>query len=145
MTYKTTTFSDGTVDTYKGHRDITVGWALVSVATGDVVNSGHSLDADRAFKTATGNARGAFLVRNESGEACHPAEQPKTIHSLAHRTAFAKANLISMKRAGWDVPRNADGKITARAVATQVRPFNAWIAAQRDKLFTIEIVGVDKS
>jgi hypothetical protein len=50
-----------------------------------------------------------------------------------------------MKRAGWDVPRNADGKITARAVATQVRPFNAWIAAQRDKLFTIEIVGVDKS
>ena len=136
MTYKTTTFSDGTVDTYKGHRDITVGWALVSVATGDVVNSGHSLDADRAFKTATGNARGAF---------CHPAEQPQTIHSLAHRTAFAKANLISMKRAGWDVPRNADGKITARAVATQVRPFNAWIAAQRDKLFTIEIVGVDKS
>ena len=47
---KQATFSNGTVDTYKGKRDVKAAWAIFM--NGDVVASGHSLDRAKARKTA---------------------------------------------------------------------------------------------
>lgn len=63
----TATFSNGYTDTYKGNRDVRAAWAIIEKATGEVVLSGHSLDADKALKTATGNIR-TYLARGEAVE-----------------------------------------------------------------------------
>lgn len=53
----TATFSNGHTDTYKGKREVTAAWAIIRKADGKVMMSGHSIDADKALKTATGNIR----------------------------------------------------------------------------------------
>lgn len=54
MTKVIATFSNGYTDEYKGHRDVTAGWAIFCVKTDEVLASGHSLDRDKADKTARG-------------------------------------------------------------------------------------------
>lgn len=49
------TFSNGFTDTYKGKRDVTVGWAIFLKDTGEVLSSGHSMNAESAEKTARGS------------------------------------------------------------------------------------------
>lgn len=49
---KTAVFSDGSTDAYKGHRDVQAAWAIFNRTTGVRIKSGHSLDMDRATKTA---------------------------------------------------------------------------------------------
>lgn len=61
----TATFSNGYTDTYKGNRDVKAAWAIIRKADGEVMMSGHSLDADKALKTATGNVR-TYLARGEA-------------------------------------------------------------------------------
>jgi len=51
------TFSNGFTDTYKGHRDVKAAWAIILKSTGETLNSGHSLDAQKADKTARNNLR----------------------------------------------------------------------------------------
>ena len=53
----TATFSNGFTDTYKGYRNVRAAWMITDRETGEVICSGHSLDADRAHKTAEGYAR----------------------------------------------------------------------------------------
>lgn len=48
------TFSNGTTDIYAGDRDVTAAWAIFHRATGELIDSGHSLDRVRAAKTASG-------------------------------------------------------------------------------------------
>ena len=56
----TATFSNGHTDTYKGKREVTAAWAIIRKADGEVMMSGHSMDAGKALKTATGNIRTYF-------------------------------------------------------------------------------------
>ena len=63
----TAIFSNGHTDTYKGNRDVRAAWAIIRKADGAVVLSGHSLDTDKALKTATGNIR-TYLARGEAVE-----------------------------------------------------------------------------
>lgn len=56
----TATFSNGHTDTYKGKREVTAAWAIIRKADGKVMMSGHSMDADKALKTGTGNIRTYF-------------------------------------------------------------------------------------
>ena len=49
---KQTNFSNGHTDTYKGHRDVKAGWAIIFKSNGETYASGHSLDRQRAEKTA---------------------------------------------------------------------------------------------
>ena len=51
----TAVFSNGHTDTYKGSRDVKADWMVTEVATGKVYASGHSLDMEKASKTARGN------------------------------------------------------------------------------------------
>lgn len=53
----TATFSNGHTDTYKGDRAVKAAWAIIDRATGQTLNSGHSLDRAKAQKTAEGNLR----------------------------------------------------------------------------------------
>ena len=57
-------FSNGFTDIYGGDRDVTVGWAIIEIATGVTHASGHSLDEEKARKTAAGDhyARAAMIV-----------------------------------------------------------------------------------
>lgn len=55
MTKIQATFSDGTVDVYHGKRPIKAAWAIF--VDGKFASSGHSLDRDRARKTAESNIR----------------------------------------------------------------------------------------
>lgn len=61
----TATFSNGHTDTYKGNRDVKAAWAIIRKADGKVVMSGHSLDANKASKTAAGNIR-TYVARGEA-------------------------------------------------------------------------------
>jgi len=47
-------FSNGFIDTYKGHRAVKAAWMVTNKATGEVVASGHSLDRAKAAKTSLG-------------------------------------------------------------------------------------------
>jgi hypothetical protein len=51
----TATFSNGFTDTYKGHRDVKAAWMITEKSTGQVIASGHSLDFEKASKTAASN------------------------------------------------------------------------------------------
>lgn len=51
---KTAIFSNGHKDTYKGARDVRAAWMLTHKETGKVIASGHSLDREKAEKTARG-------------------------------------------------------------------------------------------
>ena len=53
----TAIFSNGFTDIYKGDRAVKAAWAIIDRATGEVINSGHSLDRLKAQKTAEGNLR----------------------------------------------------------------------------------------
>lgn len=68
-----TVFSDGTVDVYKGKRDVQAGWAIL--IDGKVRMSGHSMDRMKAEKTARGNARYLSPV--------HVPDRPNS-HAAAH-------------------------------------------------------------
>ena len=48
-------FSNGFVDVYKGKRDIKAAWMITKLDSGEVVCSGHSLDRQKAAKTAATN------------------------------------------------------------------------------------------
>lgn len=52
---KTATFSNGHRDQYKGKREVTAAWAIIDKQTGAVLMSGHSLDEERAKRTAEKN------------------------------------------------------------------------------------------
>jgi len=54
---KTTTFSNGYIDTYKGKRDVKAGWAVFNKATGEMIDCGHSLDRATAERTVKANTR----------------------------------------------------------------------------------------
>lgn len=53
----TAQFSNGFIDTYNGKRAVKAAWMITRKDTGNVVASGHSMDAEKARKTAAGNAR----------------------------------------------------------------------------------------
>jgi len=50
-------FSNGFEDKYNGKRDVKAAWMITAKDTGEVIMSGHSLDAAKAAKTASGNLR----------------------------------------------------------------------------------------
>ena len=84
----TATFSNGYTDTYKGNRDVKAAWAIIRKATGEIVASGHSLDADKAFKTATGNIRTYFARGEAVDRPSRYANQIRYYDGLARERGF---------------------------------------------------------
>lgn len=62
MAHVTATFSNGHTDTYKGNREVTAAWMVVEVATGRVIDSGHSLTVQAAEKTAKASVPRAVML-----------------------------------------------------------------------------------
>jgi len=89
----TATFSNGQTDTYKGKRDVTAAWAIISKATGRIIKSGHSLDAERAAKTAEGNLQDVWFERDFGIEG-HPLYYVKGTgpYMTRQQNAAAKAH-----------------------------------------------------
>ena len=53
---KVSKFSDGSIDEYKGRRNVKAGWAIFD-SSGNRVDCGHSLSRELAFKTARNSLR----------------------------------------------------------------------------------------
>lgn len=54
---KLSIFSNGQTDEYKGSRNVTAGWAVISTITNKIVKSGHSMTFKLAEKNATSSMR----------------------------------------------------------------------------------------
>lgn len=110
----TATFSNGYSDTYKGDRDVRAAWAIL--IAGKVVNSGHSLDAARARKTAEGNTRyhiSQALGRPPVGDSYRPTRYAQQI--AYHNAEARKRGFANWKaaHAAWQADAAA-----ARAMMT---------------------------
>ena len=67
----TATFSNGFTDTYKGARAVKAAWMITRKSDGKVLASGHSLDTDKARKTAEGKL--AYFSLSDFGfDSTHP-------------------------------------------------------------------------
>ena len=96
----TVTFSNGHTDTYKGKRDVRAAWMITHRQTGEVLMSGHSLDADRAQKTAEGNLGQYCLV--ETG--MRQIEIPRQLYmGVCYRDIFKRAESEGFegRRGNW--------------------------------------------
>ena len=93
----TATFSTGFTDTYKGKRDVKAAWAIINRETGAVINSGHSLDADRAAKTAEGNLQSVWFER-DFGISEHPLRYVKGTGAYLSRKQNAEAKAHNAAR-----------------------------------------------
>lgn len=92
----TATFSTGFTDTYKGKRDVKAAWAIINRETGAVINSGHSLDAAKAAKTAEGNLRYVGFV--DLGISEHPLRYVKGTGAYLSRKQNAEAKAHNAAR-----------------------------------------------
>lgn len=109
---KITKFSDGTIDIYKGKRDVTAGW-MITFPDGDRM-TGHSLDKARARKTAENtvgqcvqigyhvpgrgrlDARSASYWMNEAREAgFSPANPQAAVKALRDNAARIRAEYLA--------------------------------------------------
>lgn len=120
----TATFSNGHTDTYKGTRPVKAAWMITARDTGKVLASGHSLDAEKARKTAEGNV----AENHAAGPGLLPIWNPRG-HTIAHLKLRRDAAL----RAGWDGKGKADAFIKC---------VNAERKAARDASVKIEVVSL---
>jgi len=125
----TATFSNGTTDVYKGSRKVTAAWAIIHKATGQTLNSGHSLDAEKARKTAMGNVHylSSEKVLGQRIDSYYiPTQRVQTIGSLKWVMETARA-------AGW----NGKGK-----AVDYLKGLNAARTAALSAAVTIEVVAL---
>ena len=113
---------------YKGKRDVKAAWAIISRETGNILASGHSMDATKAQKTAEGNLR--LTVRSDS----RSIELPKMGYS-SWNNEYVRKPLIA---AGYD-PRALVGDRGLNSVA---REHAAKCKAERMEKVIIEVVAL---
>lgn len=97
----TATFSNGHVDVYKGKRPVKAAWMITRKSDGKVLNSGHSLDVDKARKTAEGNAAYCgTAVLGEDGHKRFPGYfvPAKIAHFNGTRAEYAQQKECNARR-----------------------------------------------
>jgi len=114
------TFSNGFTDTYKGHRNVKAAWAITRKADGKTIASGHSLDRDKATKTARGNM------------SCKAGSK---FGSVMPTRAYPGVQKFLVK-CGYDGPR------ATSSMMAWAREKNAERLARIDAAHTIEIVDI---
>lgn len=130
----TAKFSNGHVDVYKGDRPVKAAWMIVDRATGEVLNSGHSLDRAKAQKTAEGNIAQCVRLSHDEYPAFH---LPRSVQMLGGEAAKYLVQYVRKAGLAEDVPVGQLKAIEAfkRAKAANERRN----AAQRAKV-TIEVI-----
>jgi hypothetical protein len=116
---KTATFSNGTQDVYKGTRPVTAAWAIINKATGEILNSGHSLDAAKAQKTAEGSTR-YFLSRVKGAYLDGISDKPNRWASVI---AYQNGRARKMGFRDWKeayAAYQADAEIQRRKLAIEI-------------------------
>ena len=116
----TAKFSNGFEDTYKGARAVKAAWAIIRKSDGEVLASGHSLDAERAAKTASGNM---MYFAQEVGVTLPHFDVPQRLwaganYAYLYRRAAehgyaGKAVMGAYKR--WATQRNAERRAAVEA------------------------------
>jgi hypothetical protein len=99
----TATFPNGFTDTYKGSRNVKAAWAIFNTATGAVIKSGHSLDRQKATKTADGSLQTIWFERDFGLEG-HPLNYVKG--SGPHMTSRQRTEARSHNAARLDFIRS---------------------------------------
>ena len=99
----TATFSNGFTDTYKGSRNVKAAWAILRNADGVVIKSGHSLDRQKAAKTAEGSLQAIWFERDFGLEG-HPLNYQKG--SGPYMTSRQRAEARSHNAARLDFIRS---------------------------------------
>lgn len=140
----TATFSNGETDVYKGHRPVKAAWRIVDHETGKTIVSGHSLDRDRAERTATNKLRSEIIgspfpylpSRRDISLALY-----NNFSSRESKIEFAKHWLTKARDAGLmnDVPA---GKLVPnfKIAIQRMQDANAKARDAEMKNYTIEIV-----
>ena len=124
----TATFSNGFTDTYKGTRPVKAAWLITDKATGEVLNSGHSLDIIKARKTAEGSA--ALCARRQDGDA---------------RTVFLTNGIPSVAYLRYLITAARDAGIegvTSHNAQKLIREHNLVVNAARRARCTIEVIAL---
>ncbi len=114
------TFSDGTQDAYKGHRNVKAAWAVFRKSDGKLITSGHSLDREKAAKTARGNM-------SDKAHGFGPILPTRPYPGIEK----------CLRRCGYDGPRSTS------AMMSWAREQNAARLAKIDAAHRIEIVDLN--
>lgn len=93
----TATFSNGFTDTYKGTRAVKAAWMITRKSDGKVLASGHSLDTDKARKTAEGKL--AYFTSDVLGRVANGSHMRPTRD--ARQAAFWNAQARKEGYADW--------------------------------------------
>lgn len=119
----TAKFSNGFEDTYKGNRAVKAAWAVIRKSDGEVLASGHSLDASKAAKTASGHM---MDCAHEVGVDLPHFDVPQRLWAGAnygylfrHAAAYGyagKAHMSVYKR--WAIAKNAERRAAVEAAVS---------------------------
>jgi hypothetical protein len=120
----TAKFTNGFEDTYKGNRAVKAAWAIIRKSDGEVLASGHSLDASKAAKTASGHmmylahAVGVDLPRFDVPQRIWSGANYSYLFSLAAKYGYAgKApHMSAYKR--WAIAKNAERRAAVEAAVS---------------------------
>jgi len=94
---KKSVFSNGVEDLYKGKRDVQFGWMIVKLDGSEIYAMGHSLDRQKAEKTARGNlpkVHAYYKGRNGAFERAYLAKQ----WGCTNQQAVAKADQLNAEK-----------------------------------------------
>jgi len=123
----TSTFSNGFTDTYKAHRAVKAAWMVTGKTSGEVLMSGHSIDARTAAKTAAGNLR--FLGRHVGVERPYFTVPTRLFAGASYASMFSYA-----KQHGFE------GGSNMHAYQTWAKAKNAERRAALEAAMVIEVV-----
>lgn len=124
----TAIFSNGYEDTYKGTRPVKAAWMITEKATGEVLASGHSLDVEKARKTAEGNV--AYCISSDLPRYTIP-------NSAVHlHGTWAKGLAATLRDHGHDL----SGRITAQRLFMLAKEANAQRKADQRSKVEIEVI-----
>lgn len=121
-------FSNGHKDEYKGDRAVKAAWMITDKETGEVLASGHSLDAQRAEKTARSNV--GLVVRCDLPH----FYVPQNFRLMSKE--YAQQLLKQLKEHGAE----PQGKKTIRTVYDAAKRANAQRSAAQRERAVIEVI-----
>lgn len=132
---KKATFSNGFVDIYKGTRDVKAAWAMIRKSDGKVLCSGHSLDRQRAQKTAESHLQ--YHFNGDIGWTIRHANMFSVLSADAARKEQEGTVGDRLREEGLLQPGQFVGRNT---LANYVKEYNYRIRERKLAAVTIEII-----
>lgn len=128
-------FSNGYEDEYKGDRDVRAAWMIVDRESGEVLDSGHSLDIVRAQKTAEN--RVSDLGCGVDWDAFPSFYLPRSAQYLIGSSAKYLIEQVRKHGLADDIPV---GKLKATEAFKRAKAANARRNAEKRSRVRIEVI-----